>query len=387
MRHSARSTGLTPHTTLIIAIAAAALGAILLAAVLYYCLCRPSPIPVPLPPKQQLARHREQHTHQSAPDSRPATWFDSSFLSAPPQSFAASNSSLLPDSRTGSPFYRPSLNPSDSPSDDIVDLANSSPMLPALPLPNLSFRDTPSSSSLATAASASIETYTPTPISTSDSSFSHNSRHTQSRSASASSRPHRRPRPLSVGSTASSALSRSSRNTIRGMPHGPHSQIQIVLPAPLAFTDRMSLHESPSRLSVVDQWAPPTVRTEGPRVQSQRRSLSSSEPRAHPPINAPRPQRVSASFSPSSSYPATPYRPLPPPVPQIPEQWLPPLGDPLMGIPEDSGRGRSRDIAVSAVPSERPPRPADRPPPPEGASAGQRKLQKRPRSASQGRRL
>ncbi|KAJ7835302.1 hypothetical protein B0H13DRAFT_2108436 [Mycena leptocephala] len=367
---------LPAHTTLLIAVVAGSVGGVLVLFLLFRLLRRPA--------KQELARYREQQTHHVA-ESRPPTWYDSGFLSAPSGTFTGSKSSLLPpDSRGGSPFRRPSLNTSESPSEDISHLSGSVPMAPELQLPHLSF-DT-SSTSLSTAETDSPASWSPPLASLSDSSFSPTSRY--SRPTSTSSRPNRRPRPLSVGSNGSSAVSRQTRNTIRGVPHGPHNQMQIVLPAPLAFNDRMSIHENSPRLSVVDQWAPAAVRAEGnPIPKPQRRSLSSSEPRrstsqsslAQPPITAPQPRRA-ASASASASSPAHHNRDysnpssrfLPPPVPQIPQQWLPPSGDPLMGIPEDGARGRSREPVVT---NERAPQAVDRPPAPEG-----RRLQRRSRS-------
>ncbi|KAF7339861.1 hypothetical protein MVEN_01902900 [Mycena venus] len=315
-------------------------------------------------------------------------------LSAPSGTFGGSKSSLIPpESRGGSPFRRPSFNASESPSEDISHLSGSVPMAPGLQIPHFSF-DRSSSSLSSTAETDSPITSSPPAASLSDSSFSPTLR--QTRSVSSSSRPHRRPRPLSVGSNGSSAI---SRNTIRGVPHGPHSQVQIVLPAPLAFNnDRVSPHENSPRFSVVDQWAPPAVRSEGgtPIPKSQRRSSTHSEPRrstsqsslAQPPINAAHVRR-SASASPSSSLPirgpATSAqhnrdpssRLSPPPVPQIPQQWLPPSANSLKGIAEDAGRGRPRDIGSSSATNELPPLPVDRPPP----TDGQRRLQKRSKSS------
>ncbi|KJA29388.1 hypothetical protein HYPSUDRAFT_196754 [Hypholoma sublateritium FD-334 SS-4] len=61
-----------------------------------------------------------------------------------------------------------------------------------------------------------------------------------------------RHRPLSVASSHSTLRSKSTRqSTVRGTPHGPHSQLQIVLPTPLAPTHG---HHLPRRKSAVDQW-------------------------------------------------------------------------------------------------------------------------------------
>ncbi|KAJ6604403.1 hypothetical protein DFH09DRAFT_1122564 [Mycena vulgaris] len=299
---------LSAHTTLIIAVVAGSVGGLLLVFVLYRVLRRPAKAPVPLPPKQELARYREQHAH--VPESRPPTWHESRFLSAAPS--AASKSSLVAPWTVAeaAPFRLPMA-----------------PWPLPLQLPHLPF-DT-SSTSLSTTETDSPPSSSPHLPSASVSSFSHTPpRHP--RSPSTSSRPHRRSRPLSVGST-------SSRNS-RGVPHSPHSQIQIVLPAPLAFSDRISIHENSPRSSVVDQWAPMAVRSEGnPMPKPQRRSFSNSRPRPRRP-----PPTIIATIP--TCRPAS----RPPPVPQIPQQWLPPSGDPLMGIPEDSGRGRLRDVAPSA---------------------------------------
>lgn len=274
---------LSAHTTLLIAVVAGAVGGVLLLLMFAFCLCRRPAKKVPLPPKQELARYREQQSNHVL-ESRPATWYESTMLSAPSTPFAGSKSSLLfpPDSRGGSPF-RPSLNPSisGSPSEDISHLSSTAPMAHGLPLPpHLSFED--SSTSLSTVDTDSPSSSSPPPASLSDPTLSHPR---QTYSASSSSRPHRA-RPLSVGSSASRqtgrtgspAISRQpSRNSIRGVPHGRHSQVQIVLPAPLAFNnDRMSLHENSARSSVVDQWAPAAMRSEGsPIPKPQRRSFSS----------------------------------------------------------------------------------------------------------------
>ncbi|KAJ7102176.1 hypothetical protein B0H15DRAFT_316495 [Mycena belliarum] len=361
--------GLSAQTTLIVAVASACAGAVVVALVLYRLLRRPAK-PAPLPPKQELARYREQHTH--APRSRPPTWYDSGLLSAPPSDTYTSKSSFG-DSRGGSPFRHPSLVSEsplcESPSDDSF---TNTPMPLPLQLPHLPFDI--SSTSLSTADTDSPHPSTPLRVGSTD---SHSPRHPRSMS---SLRPQRRSRPLSVGS--------GSSRGIRGVPHGPHSQVQIVLPAPLAFGDV----SNSSRLSVVDQWAPMAVRSdESLMPRPQRRSFSSSEPRrstsqssqshlspnsrrAMTSLSAPLPQR---SHPPSPDYSSS----SPPPVPQIPQQWLP---DPLVGIPEYSTRGRSRDLGPSTLTDarapqpagERPPQPVDRPPP----ADEKRKLRKLSRS-------
>ncbi|KAJ7071271.1 hypothetical protein C8F01DRAFT_1109817 [Mycena amicta] len=318
------------HSTLIGIVAASGAGLLLSLLILYRCLRRPRQ-QAPLPPKQELARYRNTVVQPSRP-----TWYDSGKLSTPPSAFAGSRSSLMPpDSRGGSPgpFRHPSFNTSESPSDETSFDAPPLPLAVPLQLPNLSF-DT-SSTSLSTA-----ETDSPPLASASDSSFSR-------RQPSSSSRPSRRPRPLSVGSAGSSAVSRNSRNTIRGVPHGPHSQVQIVLPAPLAFNDRLSIHER--SYGVVDQWAPAAVRSSEPHPIP--RPLSSSGPRRSSSHSSIAPRRPASTSSLPRS-PSSRHSPVPP-VPQLPQQIV--AGATVIA---DSERGRPRDVSADRTPA-----PSDRPPP------------------------
>ncbi|RDB29247.1 hypothetical protein Hypma_015292 [Hypsizygus marmoreus] len=129
-----------------------------------------------------------------------------------------------------------------------------------------------------------------------------------------SSSPRRPPRPLSSASGGSNQplAHRTSRHTLRGVPHSPHSHVQIVLPAPLA----PALHsrsrpgsvryemDNSDRISLVDKWAP-VARDESDNTSA--------------PSPGPRPSRrpsSSASATPSSySYHAS-YSPTPP-VPHL----------------------------------------------------------------------
>ena len=61
------------------------------------------------------------------------------------------------------------------------------------------------------------------------------------------------PRPLSASSSRSTLYLESSRQNLRGTPHGPHSQTQIVLPAPLS----QELLLDADRRSVADSWVSP----------------------------------------------------------------------------------------------------------------------------------
>jgi hypothetical protein len=183
-------------------------------------------IATPLPPIQPLAHHREQQI--------PKIEF---WQELPRQKFGlhSSRSSLLPKPSRPSSFVLVST--------DDVSLSPVSPLSPdpPPPLPSRSFQDLSSSSFI------SSETDLPaTPP--------HQSRQSSPR----------RPRPLSTSSlnTAGTLISRpASRHTLRGVPHAPYNQIQIVLPTPLApsLYRRASLQgvlPDPDRLSTVDMWVP-----------------------------------------------------------------------------------------------------------------------------------
>lgn len=297
---STASSGLSQQTLIIIA-ACSSVGGVILLFVLFSLFRRIGKSKsVPLPPIQPLAHHREQQLAKT--DSRPTTWYDPSYLSAPRHPFPPRGSkvSLLEADITNSsiPSRHASLNVSETTSEDISLSANplESHTHPSLPQPHPSFHSLgTSSSSLGSSDTDAPASPSPspsiTPGSVTESWLSLDSASTQpffprqSRSYSAS-RSQRRARPLSVGSTASSALSRTSRSTVRGVPHGPHSNIQIILPAPLAegmpYQNGRSLsHYSPSqsRLSVVDQWASAAVSSSESLdpipLRNQRRTSSS----------------------------------------------------------------------------------------------------------------
>nr|GAT47902.1 predicted protein [Mycena chlorophos] len=265
---------LSQRTLIIIIAASAGAGLLLSIFVLYRCLRRPQPV-VPLPPKQELAHYRSTHT-------LPA-WHDPAKLSTPHSAFGGSRSSLFPpDSRGGSPspLRHASFNTSESPSDELVFDA---PLAVPLEMPHLPFHN--GSSSNTSLATSTAETDSPPLPSATDSSFS---------------RSRRSRRPLSVGS--SSGVSR--RSTIRGAPHAPHNNIQIVLPTPLAFNDIHDPRPHQQRYSTVDQWAPAAVRSEpGERLRERPSSASGKQPR-----------RSSSQSSLARRGPSSPV----PPVPELP---------------------------------------------------------------------
>ncbi|KAI0662634.1 hypothetical protein C8Q70DRAFT_1051258 [Cubamyces menziesii] len=217
---------------------------------------------VPLPPVQDLAHHREQHHAASAAAvSRPATWVDpqlfhhprgysSHFLSA-----TASNASLIrssPDLASTSPTRENSWAVDDA---TVATSAESSPYPTPLSTddlraPNPSYFATANphnsmASVVSDASDSSALAASPSELAASVES-STSLMHQQSGSASSHvpsvrPRPPRasrsRSRPLSVVSyagTMQSLQTSHSINTLRGPAHSIHSNIQIVLPAPLA---------------------------------------------------------------------------------------------------------------------------------------------------------
>ncbi|KAG7450304.1 uncharacterized protein BT62DRAFT_927621 [Guyanagaster necrorhizus] len=288
--------GISSQTIIIIAVCASVGGLVLLVVfvrTIRSACARSAAQTAPLPPVQPLAHHRE---HQLAKfyksnTSRPSTTYDPSNLAAP-RPFASDASSirtskaslLVPDSPgPNSPSrHASSLNAYDAAED--ISL-NNAPM--ELDVPNPSFQVSTRASSSTLSSSENSHTPPETPPSQSSGSISRFP-HQQTRSlSSAKPASARRPRPLSLASSTNTVLSKSSRTNLRtGISHGPHN-VQIVLPAPLAPdlypNDEISPYRHAddggySRLSVVDQWAPRTYRSEGSLNGESRRSFG-TEPR------------------------------------------------------------------------------------------------------------
>ncbi len=287
--------GISRQTIIIIAVCAAVGGLIILAVVVRIirsAYARSAAQTAPLPPVQPLAHHREHQLAKFYRDntSRPSTAYDPSNLTAP-RPFASDVSSirtskaslLVPDSPGPSSPSRhaSSLNACDAAEE--ISL-NNAPM--ELDVPNPSFQVSTRASSSTIGSSENSHTSPETPPLQSSASISRLPHH-QTRSTS-SARPSsaRRPRPLSLASSTHTVASKSSRNNLRtGVPHGPHNQVQIILPAPLAPNIYPNDEISPyrhvddggyGRLSVVDQWAPRTYRSEGSLTGESRRSFGSS---------------------------------------------------------------------------------------------------------------
>ncbi|KAK0198639.1 hypothetical protein F5146DRAFT_100673 [Armillaria mellea] len=379
--------GISRQTIIIIAVCAAVGGLIVLAVVVRIirsAYARSAAQTAPLPPVQPLAHHRE---HQLAKfyrenTSRPSTTYDPSNLTAP-RPFASDASSirtskaslLVPDSPGASSPSRhaSSLNACDAAEE--ISL-NNAPM--ELDVPSPSFQVSTRASSSTIGSSENSHTSPETPPLQSSASISRLPHHQTRPTSSARPSSARRPRPLSLASSTHTVASKSSRSNLRtGVPHGPHNQVQIVLPAPLAPNVYPNDDISPykhvddggyGRLSVVDQWAPRTYRSEGSLTGESRRSFGSTEPRpsssssqasAHSQsLPSRHPRRINSNLSSNSSHPTLPATPptsssptyhSPPPVPRIPSMYNNIGAGDLEAPPS---RGRSRDINIpAAVPS------------------------------------
>ncbi|KAI0361837.1 hypothetical protein OH77DRAFT_1516748 [Trametes cingulata] len=255
---------------------------------------------VPLPPVRDLAHHREQQLAAFADRaaSRPATWVDppmfhpraysTHFLSA-----SASNASLI---RHSPDFTNTSRSPTREGSWAVEDAPSSESSPYPTPLstedlraPNPSYFAMNPDNSMASVVSDTSDLASSSAFVTSPSELAHSAESSaslvQNAVAPARPRPPRasrsRSRPLSVVSSAGTMHSMhtaQSMNTLRGPAHSIHSNIQIVLPAPLApelypamrpLDDRISVYgggasrtnsfygfsgEGDNRRSVADPW-------------------------------------------------------------------------------------------------------------------------------------
>ncbi|KAK7694449.1 hypothetical protein QCA50_001635 [Cerrena zonata] len=212
-----------------------------------------------------------------------------------------------------------------------------------------------------------------------------------------------RSRPSSMVSYAATSYSghtmhtmRTTNSIIRGAPHGPHSNVQIVLPAPLApevypymqplaeaSVTSFTLNHAPSRSSsYVDQWVmvgnqsmrgsipPKPSLGHGGRSSSVSSMRTVHPPSAMPPFRTARRShsqpRISldrTSFAPSSQTPSPQslYTEKPPPVPRIPSEYAHasrPSQATIETDPQLDSRGRSRASrsgSQSSIPTPRQP--------------------------------
>lgn len=271
----------------------------------------------PLPPVQPIAHHRKQRLTEFA--GRPtmsSTYSLSSRLSPSIElSPAASDPSFLTSKYDQTFYSQSSLYLADK-SD-----GQAAPPSPAndeevLPMPNPAFNharrfsSSSSGSVSSTPPAASVSSHSP-----SQATLIHPySRHTG---------------PALAASSASIRSRSSGRSTIVGAPHGPFSQVRLVLPAPLAPSlhpylsgsdvSRLGVNaETSMRPTMVDMWASPLhrsvssehIRSNSPAISATYRHGSSpSRPR----------QRTSSCHTPSlSSYSSAVGSP---PVPPIPSHY------------------------------------------------------------------
>lgn len=220
------------HVTIIVIAVSASLGAVLVALLCWHFLSRLSRSysSAPLPPRQALVHQREQqlaafteHLNTSVPriflDARPST----------PGGRQGSNASLIPhvDNSFPNNSYRVSFYETDDGTEG-QSTSHVNSLQP--PTPRFSAPHSSNSASSTSLPSSNDHTSEPTSLAV---------RRSTSVSPSQSQRrpnPRSRPRPFSVASnvTSHTGLTVRSRSSMRGAPHAPHVNVQIVLPAPLA---------------------------------------------------------------------------------------------------------------------------------------------------------
>ncbi|EFI28647.1 hypothetical protein CC1G_13673 [Coprinopsis cinerea okayama7 len=297
--------GLSRQNIIIIAACSSAAG-LILCYFLYRTIrnCRRSANPAPLPPVQPLAHHREHRVaaHENSL-SRPPTWFQPAL---PATHSMGSKASLLGKESPLLSGSAPSSSVSATESGQEFDLPPvSADSSQHLPLPSPSYHGgRPGSSSSYNSSDVSCASPHAFPLNSPDSAPPMPRPVADLRYGS----PARRPRPLSM-SSMQSMNSRTSRHTVRGLPHSPYNQVQIVLPTPLASTNnsRESLALS-HRRSIVDSWLLPSSNADSPSDVSGE-SVQSSRSR--------KPQRPASMSSLRSALPKNDAHPVPP-VPQIP---------------------------------------------------------------------
>ncbi|KAA1468615.1 hypothetical protein DENSPDRAFT_833989 [Dentipellis sp. KUC8613] len=291
------------HTTTIIIAVVASVGGLIVVLVFWQVYSRYSRRrnAAPLPPVQPLAHQREHQlasfAEHKAGGSSPALYnpSPSSRHSLLP---VASDTSLLPhrvDSQGGPSRQNSShtVETGDG-SEDTSFVSHTGPLSPPNPGFYGSASPHPSSSSASLSSSGEAGSANPTSPGTPFSASSLPSR----RSSQAPLNPRNRASMLSVSTTQTNRTSRSRSNVIRGAPHGPHSNIQIVLPTPLAPElyphmvgedaqgRRLTIGESGSekRMSQVltDKWIPVGNAAVGMGLPSTSQSARSDSGRGRP---------------------------------------------------------------------------------------------------------
>ncbi|KAG1889366.1 hypothetical protein F4604DRAFT_838632 [Suillus subluteus] len=271
----------------------------------------------PLPPVQPIAHYRKQRLTEFAEQPTMSSTYSLSSRLSPSigLSPAASDSSFLSVKYNQNSPSQSSLYLADKGDEQGVppSLANDEKVLPT-PNPAFSHARRFSSSSSGSASS------TPPSISV------------PSRSPSQATLTHsysRRTGPVSAVSSTSIRSRSSGRSTIIGAPHGPLSQVRLVLPAPLAPSLQPYLSgpeagrlgvdaETSMRTTMVDMWTPSLHRSvSSDHIQPSSPAISTTYRHGASP-SKPR-QRTTSCHAPSSS----PYFSAmgSPPVPSIPTQY------------------------------------------------------------------
>lgn len=281
---------LSTSTVIVIAVVCGAVGILILTLFLWRLVARlfHRDTPAPLPPVQALAHHREAQA--AAFSSRPTTWMDGS-INGRSRHFlhpTSSSVSLIPTTpERKSSFYADEVTTAESGYSLNSPLSNDDADLP-LPHPRFfgsaTGLNSPHASMHSMASSTtSSDAYTPpggmtpsqsgsAPGSTPDLATTTSGSPLPSLPSSyrpprtpPDARPGSRPRPLSMislsGSVHSAHTMRSNGTTIRGTPHGPLSNVQIIMPTPLAPQVHPYMHplaggefSESARSSYVDQW-------------------------------------------------------------------------------------------------------------------------------------
>ncbi|KAG2057161.1 hypothetical protein BDR06DRAFT_969718 [Suillus hirtellus] len=261
-------------TTVIIVVLCVVAGMLVLFGLFRFLRHRLARRSTPLPPVQPIAHHRKQRLTEFA--ERPtmsSTYSLSSRLSPSIElSPAASDPSFLTSKYDQTFHSQSSLYLADKSDGQAAppSLANDEEVLP-MPNPAFNHARRFSNSSLgsvsSTPHSASVSSHSP-----SQATLIHSySRHTG---------------PALAASSTSIRSRSSGRSTIVGAPHGPLSQVRLVLPAPLApslhpylsGSDASRYAETSMRPTMVDMWAPPLHRSDQIRPQSLLRTGTDLHP-------------------------------------------------------------------------------------------------------------
>ena len=256
--------GTRQHHIIIIIIVSASVGGVLITLLFWRLLARSSPSSrsAPLPPRQALVHQRERQlaaftVHQSV--SVPRKFLDT-LPSSPVRHRHGSNTSLIPhvENSSANNSYRVSLYTHET--DDGIEGLSRDPLHP--PMPHFFAPHPP----LNVSSSHISETTCSTSVSRQSLRRTNKNPRSRSRTflvVSSNGTPH-------TGTTA------RSRSSIRGMPHAPHNNVQIVLPAPLSTNlyqrGRKPLESDNGdnwRSSLADKWIPVGICPEPKYVKRQ----------------------------------------------------------------------------------------------------------------------